>query len=236
MDNKKIHHKSTSCLLKTSAEIVREARAEMSTRPVNTKRPFTPTERQRTLFGALKAGSSRPPSSISLRQVQFQDVESVKLPPLRNTPSANRIQSRLSPWHLPDLGIRVSSSLGNLPEESENEPAVDIWANNNVLRETHSSPQERTETLLKPKNPSSLNNSWGCRDKFSAGLKNKHFLRRKYNYKILSNRFDAKENSVGSSIKESDESEAVQTLTIHHPERNRHKLFRPPPISPLVRE
>ncbi|KAK9511340.1 hypothetical protein O3M35_000009 [Rhynocoris fuscipes] len=238
MDNQRVQYKSTGCLLKTSAEIIREARAEMSTRPVNTKRPFTPTERQRTLFGASRAGPSRPPSSISLRQVQFHDVETVKLPPLRNTPSANRMQSKLS-WHLPEIGLRGSSSLSNLPEEAECDQIKDLWTNNNILRETHSSPQERTETLLKPKNLTSLNHSSASRERFSStGFGNRGVFRRKYNYKLLGNRFDGKDSpsSVRNSIKETDENDDIQTLTINHKDINRHRLFRPPAISPLVRE
>lgn len=67
---------------KTSAEIISEARASIirdnkgiriqstrmaaSMRPVNTKRPFTPRERQRTLFGTMHKSSYRPPSSVRL--------------------------------------------------------------------------------------------------------------------------------------------------------------------------
>jgi hypothetical protein len=67
---------------KTSAEIISEARASIirdnegiriestrmaaSIRPVNTKRPFTPRERQRTLFGAAHKSTCRPPSSFRL--------------------------------------------------------------------------------------------------------------------------------------------------------------------------
>lgn len=65
---------------KTSAEIINEARAavalqskmnstpgnsgRLGMKPVSTKRPFTPREKQRTLFGSYR--TARPPSS-SLR-------------------------------------------------------------------------------------------------------------------------------------------------------------------------
>ena len=65
---------------KTSAEIISEARASVireneeiriestrmaaSIRPVNTKRPFTPRERERTLFGTTHKSNCRPPSSF----------------------------------------------------------------------------------------------------------------------------------------------------------------------------
>ncbi|KAJ4439022.1 hypothetical protein ANN_14978 [Periplaneta americana] len=76
---------------KTSAEIISEARASIirdnegiriestrmaaSIRPVNTKRPFTPRERQRTLFGTARKSSCRPPSSFSLGYAQFQEAD-----------------------------------------------------------------------------------------------------------------------------------------------------------------
>uniref|UniRef100_A0A146LPT6 Armadillo repeat-containing protein 2 n=3 Tax=Lygus hesperus TaxID=30085 RepID=A0A146LPT6_LYGHE len=216
-------YKPPGCVLKTSAEIIKEARAEMSTKPVNTKRPFTPTERQRTLFGAVKAGTSRPPSSISLKQVKFQDVETVKLPPLR-TNSGLRNSLKGAPWRLPELP-RTHSSLTNLPEEVEIEPPPDAWVQQNILRETHSSPQERTEfsSPPKPRTLSSLH-----RDKsgsYSTTGRNKGCYPRRKNYRLLG----PKNSKNSCSIEESDENEAVQTLTIHHPPEKK-SLFRPPPI------
>ncbi|XP_014251201.1 armadillo repeat-containing protein 2 [Cimex lectularius] len=228
MEPQRAFYRPPSCLLKTSAEIISEARAEMATKPVNTKRPFTPRERQRTLFGSLKAGTSRPPSSISLRQVEFQDVENnVKLPPLRSTSSVFKVPNRLPPWRLPDFPSRVSSSLSNLPEEVEVEPPTDIrWSE--ILRQTHSSPQERTdftEKVPRPRNLSALTSSWYQREK--ASLKNKNYLRRKHsNFKGLAPRND--------SIKESDENDDVQTLTINHPNKCVN-YFKTPSIQPLLK-
>ncbi|GLH08473.1 Uncharacterized protein GBIM_13701, partial [Gryllus bimaculatus] len=91
---------------KTSAEIINEARASIrkggtmgisvspsevgmgfspSVRPLDTKRPFTPRERQRTLFGSSNNYSRRPPSSFSLGYLQFQepDLGSTTPPNLR---------------------------------------------------------------------------------------------------------------------------------------------------------
>jgi hypothetical protein len=75
------------CVKKTSAEIISEARASIvhdkegirmentrmaaSIRPVNTKRPFTPRERQRTLFGTAQKSSCRPPSSFRLEIINY---------------------------------------------------------------------------------------------------------------------------------------------------------------------
>nr|CAD7260173.1 unnamed protein product [Timema shepardi] len=77
---------------KTSAEIISEARASIirgtplsvtvntskisaTIRPINTKRPFTPREKQRTLFGSSRKTSYRPPSSFSLGYLQFQELD-----------------------------------------------------------------------------------------------------------------------------------------------------------------
>ncbi|XP_039294214.1 armadillo repeat-containing protein 2 isoform X2 [Nilaparvata lugens] len=79
------------CLAKTSAQIISEARVAMTTsqhsvamatsqHPVNTKRPFTPRDAGRVLFGAGRM--RRPPSAVSIRQVHFHDVDSNVLPKL----------------------------------------------------------------------------------------------------------------------------------------------------------
>ncbi|KAE8751573.1 hypothetical protein FOCC_FOCC001820 [Frankliniella occidentalis] len=76
-----------ACVRKTSSEIINEARASImqsgtpSTsnssaaiiQPVNTKRPFTPRDGQRTLFGRSRGSGQRPPSSFSLRYLQNQE-------------------------------------------------------------------------------------------------------------------------------------------------------------------
>ncbi|CAH1402753.1 unnamed protein product [Nezara viridula] len=217
-------------VIKTSAEIIKEARAEMATRPVNTKRPFTPIERQRKLFGPLKAGTSRPPSAFSLRQVEFQEVDSVKLPPLKATNSSARISGKQSPWRLPGLGLKLSSSLTNLPEETEAEPPIDVWPDD-LVRETHSSPQERTEFSEPKKGKGHLPLSLS----FPASQKNKNHLRKKYSqYRPLNSRNDSRSRlSSNYSIKETDENEDVQTLTLDNPDRSKQKLFKAPNIIPL---
>lgn len=69
-----------TCVEKTSSEIISEARAAIMAggtpstpnpnptstiiQPVNTKRPYTPRERQRTLFGLSRGTGQRPPSSF----------------------------------------------------------------------------------------------------------------------------------------------------------------------------
>uniref|UniRef100_T1J4M8 Armadillo repeat-containing protein 2 n=1 Tax=Strigamia maritima TaxID=126957 RepID=T1J4M8_STRMM len=74
---------------KTSAEIINEARATI--RAVNTKRPYTPREENRRLFGNNIKLSSRPPSAFSLGESHyesgdFRPVSAVRLKPLDQNP------------------------------------------------------------------------------------------------------------------------------------------------------
>ncbi|NXW05272.1 ARMC2 protein, partial [Fregetta grallaria] len=76
---------------KTSSEIINEARNVLRT--LRTRRPFTPTEDQRKLFGSgsLRAPQNRPPSVFSLHASSFDLAESrpvsgVRLSPLDHKP------------------------------------------------------------------------------------------------------------------------------------------------------
>ncbi|KFQ89584.1 Armadillo repeat-containing protein 2, partial [Phoenicopterus ruber ruber] len=76
---------------KTSSEIINEARNVLRTR--KTRRPFTPTEDQRKLFGSgsSRAPQNRPPSVFSLHASSFDLAESrpvsgVRLSPLDHKP------------------------------------------------------------------------------------------------------------------------------------------------------
>ncbi|KFV58019.1 Armadillo repeat-containing protein 2, partial [Gavia stellata] len=76
---------------KTSSEIINEARNVLRT--LRTRRPFTPTEDQRKLFGSgsSRAPQNRPPSVFSLRASCFDLAESrpvsgVRLSPLDHKP------------------------------------------------------------------------------------------------------------------------------------------------------
>ncbi|NXF35105.1 ARMC2 protein, partial [Nyctibius bracteatus] len=76
---------------KTSSEIVHEARNALRT--LGTRRPFTPTEDQRKLFGygSSRAPQNRPPSVFSLHASSFDLAESrpmsgVRLSPLDHKP------------------------------------------------------------------------------------------------------------------------------------------------------
>ncbi|XP_056422246.1 armadillo repeat-containing protein 2 isoform X2 [Hyla sarda] len=76
---------------KTSAEIINEARNSLRT--LKTRRPFTPREDQRKLFGPLSSRTSdnRPPSSFSLHSCSFESPDSrpvsgTRLSPLPHKP------------------------------------------------------------------------------------------------------------------------------------------------------
>ncbi|XP_030345098.1 armadillo repeat-containing protein 2 isoform X2 [Strigops habroptila] len=76
---------------KTSSEIINEARNFLRT--LRTRRPFTPTEEQRRLFGSgsSRAPQNRPPSVFSLHASSFDLAESrpvsgVRLSPLKHKP------------------------------------------------------------------------------------------------------------------------------------------------------
>ncbi|NXP12737.1 ARMC2 protein, partial [Thinocorus orbignyianus] len=76
---------------KTSSEIINEARNVLRT--LSTRRPFTPTENQRKLFGSgsSRAPQNRPPSVFSLHASSFDLAESrpvsgVRLSPLDHKP------------------------------------------------------------------------------------------------------------------------------------------------------
>ncbi|KFO89119.1 Armadillo repeat-containing protein 2, partial [Buceros rhinoceros silvestris] len=76
---------------KTNSEIINEARSILRT--LRTRRPFTPTEVQRKLFGSgsSQAPQNRPPSAFSLHASSFDLAESrpvsgVRLSPLDHKP------------------------------------------------------------------------------------------------------------------------------------------------------
>ncbi|XP_053371495.1 armadillo repeat-containing protein 2 [Clarias gariepinus] len=85
----------------TSAEIVTEARHSLRT--LQTKRPFTPREEHRQLFGgSARARDGRPPSSFSLHARNFEAPES--------RPSSG---TRLSPLeHKPKLPLSLDEGYG----------------------------------------------------------------------------------------------------------------------------
>ncbi|XP_073531922.1 armadillo repeat-containing protein 2 isoform X2 [Phyllobates terribilis] len=86
-----LFYKLPNSAQKTSAEIINEARNSLRT--LKTKRPFTPREDQRKLFGALssRTSDSRPPSSFSLSSCSFDSSDSrpvsgTRLSPLPHKP------------------------------------------------------------------------------------------------------------------------------------------------------
>ncbi|XP_044147336.1 armadillo repeat-containing protein 2 isoform X1 [Bufo gargarizans] len=79
-------YKPPNSVQKTSAEIINEARNSLRT--LKTKRPFTPREDQRKLFGPLSSRTpdNRPPSSFSLHSCSFESPESRPLSGTRLSP------------------------------------------------------------------------------------------------------------------------------------------------------
>lgn len=84
-------YKPPNSTQKTSAEIINEARNSLRT--LQTKRPFTPREDQRKLFGPLSSRTrdNRPPSSFSLHSCSFESpdarpVSGTRLSPLSHKP------------------------------------------------------------------------------------------------------------------------------------------------------
>ncbi|XP_010002653.1 PREDICTED: armadillo repeat-containing protein 2 [Chaetura pelagica] len=71
---------------KTHSEIINEARNFLRT--LGTRRPFTPTEDQRKLFGSGSSGApqNRPPSVFSLHASSFDVAESRPVPSVRLSP------------------------------------------------------------------------------------------------------------------------------------------------------
>ncbi|NXS52812.1 ARMC2 protein, partial [Brachypteracias leptosomus] len=71
---------------KTSSEIINEARNVLRT--LRTRRPFTPTEDQRKLFGteSSRAPQNRPPSVFSLHASSFDLTESRPVSGVRLSP------------------------------------------------------------------------------------------------------------------------------------------------------
>nr|XP_056712179.1 armadillo repeat-containing protein 2 [Euleptes europaea] len=75
MENSEAFYKPSLAVQKTSAEIINEARNALKT--LRTRRPFTPREEQRKLFGSTSSRTpeNRPPSSFSLHASSFESAE-----------------------------------------------------------------------------------------------------------------------------------------------------------------
>ncbi|KAG8582425.1 hypothetical protein GDO81_008045 [Engystomops pustulosus] len=124
---------------KTSAEIINEARNSLRT--LKTKRPFTPREDQRKLFGTLSSRTpdNRPPSSFSLHSCSFESSDSrpvsgTRLSPLPHKPklpspdtedeitaATPQPPSHAVPLRKPNrTRVLIASSHGNIVADSRN--------------------------------------------------------------------------------------------------------------------
>ncbi|KAL9969241.1 hypothetical protein ACROYT_G021436 [Oculina patagonica] len=108
----------------TSANIVSEARSSL--RSLDTKRPFTPVESQRTLFGgsSVKPYEGRPPSAFSLGSYQSEGESSRppsgrRLTPIENAPQIPEAVVPSPPSGVPSGKARrpLRSSLSGPVEE-----------------------------------------------------------------------------------------------------------------------
>uniref|UniRef100_A0A8C6JNF0 Uncharacterized protein n=1 Tax=Melopsittacus undulatus TaxID=13146 RepID=A0A8C6JNF0_MELUD len=144
---------------KTSSEIISEARN--FTRTLKTRRPFTPTEEQRRLFGSgsSRALQSRPPSVFSLHASSFDLTESrpvsgVRLSPLKHKPvlvtSAKDEDSSISfPKTLPDAAEirKVSNARARLFRRTS-------WGN---FLSAKTMPPDQKEEKLDSEQPAMMN-------------------------------------------------------------------------------
>ncbi|XP_065163837.1 armadillo repeat-containing protein 2 isoform X2 [Atheta coriaria] len=173
---------------KTSAEIINEARlairdsqmadnsfAATSIKPLQTKRPFTPRDKERLLFG--KRTKNRPPSSFSLKYLQTEAEHSIPPSTPENAPlpqdgSARSPQKRhqrsnsiseISDGRIFNLGVKETHQKIRLPsleniktlqkrKLGKNTYSLDNLPEENeagasemLTRNAFSSPQERTD-------------------------------------------------------------------------------------------
>ncbi|XP_037082469.1 armadillo repeat-containing protein 2-like [Pollicipes pollicipes] len=168
---------------KTSAEIIHEARAALGdgravVRTVDTTRPFTPRDRQRTLFGTAQSstGSARPTSAFSMNSLSFdtsdsRPVSGVRLVPLNTRgfcktasprqessdgvtfPSLPDAVGRPGSYHLPSLTGHERLNRRQFRAASLDklpEEGEELMAAALSSRNAHSGPRERTRATLEP--------------------------------------------------------------------------------------
>ncbi|XP_048349015.1 armadillo repeat-containing protein 2 isoform X2 [Sphaerodactylus townsendi] len=114
MENSGVFYRPSFAVQKSSAEIINEARNALRT--LRTKRPFTPREEQRKLFGSASSRTpeNRPPSSFSLRASSFESAEPrhvscSRLSPLDHKPNILLSFTSNEEYHIPPLKLPVDS-------------------------------------------------------------------------------------------------------------------------------
>ncbi|XP_077158671.1 armadillo repeat-containing protein 2 isoform X2 [Paroedura picta] len=117
VENSEAFYRPSLAVQKTSAEIINEARNALRT--LRTRRPFTPREEQRKLFGSTSSRTpeNRPPSSFSLHASSFESVEPrpvscARLSPLDHKPKLLLPLSGNEEYHISPCKIPVD------PEET----------------------------------------------------------------------------------------------------------------------
>ncbi|XP_071997921.1 armadillo repeat-containing protein 2 isoform X3 [Engystomops pustulosus] len=170
---------------KTSAEIINEARNSLRT--LKTKRPFTPREDQRKLFGTLSSRTpdNRPPSSFSLHSCSFESPDSrpvsgTRLSPLPHKPklpspdtedeitaATPQPPSHAVPLRKPNrTRVLIASSHGNIVADSRNHyvKGDSLISHTQFMKERTS--EEEEITSLSPDNPQTqlANKTYGNRE------------------------------------------------------------------------
>ncbi|XP_060093904.1 armadillo repeat-containing protein 2 [Heteronotia binoei] len=114
MENSEAFYRPSLVVQKTSAEIINEARNALRT--LRTRRPFTPREEQRKLFGSTSSRTpeNRPPSSFSLHASSFESVEPrlvscTRLSPLDHKPKLLLSLTSNEEYHIPPSKLPVDS-------------------------------------------------------------------------------------------------------------------------------
>ncbi|XP_015260887.1 PREDICTED: armadillo repeat-containing protein 2 [Gekko japonicus] len=114
LENSEAFYRPSLAVQKTSAEIINEARNALRT--LRTRRPFTPREEQRKLFGSASSRTpeNRPPSSFSLHASSFESVEPrpvscARLSPLDHKPKLLLSLTSNEDYHIPPPKLPVDS-------------------------------------------------------------------------------------------------------------------------------
>ncbi|XP_071597309.1 armadillo repeat-containing protein 2 isoform X1 [Heliangelus exortis] len=144
---------------KTSSEIINEARDILRT--LRTRRPFTPTEDQRKLFGSgsSRAPQNRPPSTFSLHASSFDLAESrpvsgIRLSPLHNKPIVTFAKDEDSSIFLP----KPPSVAAELRKVSSARAHLFRRASQGNFLSAKMVPPDQNEEKLDSEEPSAMNN------------------------------------------------------------------------------
>lgn len=128
---------NTTNYRKTSAEIVKEAKSMLAggggARLVSTRRPITPREPRRQLYGRV-APAGRPPSAFSLRYLQFESRALPSLDPIITSNSSSAAAVAVTAAAV--VSVNQSKPINFYRSES----ADQLYGNGNEIKSPSSSP------------------------------------------------------------------------------------------------